>query len=110
MSSLYKPKKTTYATMEIIDLPGLVRGSSAGMGMGNQFLESVRRVDALVQIVRAFKNENVAHVEGDINPLRDIDTINAELLLADLAIIETRIERIESSKKINSVTRKNWRC
>jgi len=105
LSSLYKPKKTTYATMELIDLPGLVRGSSAGMGMGNQFLESVRRVDALVQIVRAFENENVVHVEGDINPLRDIDTINAELLLADLAIIETRIERIEGSKKINSVMR-----
>ena len=81
------------------------RVSKRWNGHGNQFLESVRRVDALVQIVRAFENENVVHVEGDINPLRDIDTINAELLLADLAIIETRIERIEGSKKINSVMR-----
>jgi len=105
LSFVYKPKKTTHATMELIDLPGLVRGSSAGMGMGNRFLESVRRVDALVQIVRAFKKEDVAHVEGEVNPLRDIDTINAELLLADLGIIETRIDRIEGSKKINSDTR-----
>lgn len=105
LSAIYKPKKTTYATLELIDLPGLVRGSSAGMGMGNQFLEAARKVDALVQIVRAFDNENVVHVEGEVNPLRDIDTINAELLLADLGIIETRIERIEVSKKINSIMR-----
>ncbi len=103
LSSIYKPKKTTHAAMELIDLPGLVRGSSAGMGMGNRFLESVRKVDALVQIVRAFENENVAHVEGDINPLRDIDTVNMELLFADLGIIETRIERIKESRKITDV-------
>jgi hypothetical protein len=102
LSEMYKPRKTTYATMELIDLPGLVKGASAGKGVGNQFLESVRKVDALVQIVRAFKNDEVIHVEGSIDPLRDIDTVNLELLLADLGIIETRIERIESSKKINS--------
>ncbi len=103
LSSVYKPKKTTYATMELTDLPGLVRGSSTGMGIGNQFLEAVRKVDALVQIVRAFDDDNVVHVEGNINPLRDIDTINMELLFADLGTIETRIDRIEASKKITDV-------
>lgn len=106
LSQMYKPKKTTYATMELIDLPGLVKGASAGKGMGNQFLESARRVDALVQIVRAFENPEVAHVEVSIDPLRDIETVNLELLFADLGIIETRIERIEDSKKINSEMKK----
>lgn len=103
LASIYKPKKTTYATMELIDLPGLIRGSSAGMGMGNKFLEAVRKVDALVQIVRAFKNENVVHVEGDVDLLRDIDTVNIELLFADLGIVETRIKRIKEAKKITSL-------
>jgi len=102
LCDMYKPKKTTLAAMELIDLPGLVKGASAGKGVGNQFLESVRKVNALVQIVRAFDNPEVAHVEVSINPLRDIETINLELLFADLGIIETRIERIESSKKINN--------
>jgi GTP-binding protein YchF len=105
LSDLYRPQKTTYATMELTDLPGLVKGASVGKGVGNRFLESVRRVDALVQIVRAFKNDDVVHVEGSIDPRRDIDTINLELLLADLGIIEARIERIENSKKINSAVR-----
>lgn len=103
LSELYKPRKTTYATMELIDLPGLVRGASAGKGVGNQFLESVRKVDALVQVVRAFDNSEVIHVDGSVDPLRDIETVNLELLFADLGVIENRIERIENSKKINSI-------
>lgn len=103
LSDMYHPKKTTYAAMELIDLPGLVKGASSGKGMGNQFLESVRKVDALIHIVRTFTNDEVMHVEGSINPMRDIDTVNLELLLADLGVIETRVERIETSKKINSV-------
>ncbi len=105
LEAVYKPKKTTYATMELIDLPGLVKGSSIGMGIGNQFLEAVRKVDALVHIIRAFENENIVHIEGNINPLRDIDTVNTELLLADLSIIETRIGRIKNSKKVTNQMR-----
>lgn len=105
LASIYKPKKTTYATIELTDVPGLVKGSSAGMGMGNRFLEDVRKVDALVHIIRTFENQDVVHMEGCVDPLRDIDTVNTELLLADLAIIETRIERIKISKKITSEMR-----
>lgn len=100
LSKMYNPKKTTYATIEVIDVPGLVKGSSTGKGVGNQFLDNIRKVDVLVHVLRAFENDNVIHEEGSIDPLRDIETINLELLFADLAVIENRIGRINSSKKI----------
>lgn len=100
LSQLYKPKKTTYAQIDFTDVPGLVSGSSAGKGVGNQFLEDIRKVDALVHIVRAFENSEVMHVEGAIDPMRDIETINLELLFSDLGIIENRITRIQGSKKV----------
>ncbi len=106
LREMYNPRKTTYAAMELTDLPGLVKGASAGKGAGNQFLEAARKVDAIVHIVRAFENPDVAHVEATIDPLRDIETVNLELLFADLGIIETRIERIEDAKKINSEMKK----
>lgn len=99
LSEFYQSKKTTYATIEVVDVPGLVKGSSAGKGVGNQFLENIRKTDLLVHVLRVFENDNVIHAEGSIDPMRDIETINLELLFADLGVIENRIERIESSKK-----------
>ncbi|MDR7855584.1 redox-regulated ATPase YchF [Tissierella sp.] len=99
LSDLYQSKKTTYATIEVIDVPGLVKGSSTGKGVGNQFLDNIRKADVLVHVLRVFENDNVIHVDGDIDPKRDIETINLELLFADLAVIENRIDRIETSKK-----------
>lgn len=101
LSKIYNPKKTTYATIEVTDIRGIVPGFSAGKEVGpNPFLESVRQVDALVHVVRAFRNDRVVHVEGTIDPLRDIDTVNTELLFADLGVIESRIRRIETAKKV----------
>lgn len=100
LSKLYKPKKTTYAQIDFTDVPGLVSGASTGKGVGNQFLEDIRKVDALVHIVRAFESSVVQHVEGTVDPMRDIETVNLELLFADLGIIDNRITRIESSKKV----------
>ncbi|NLI91520.1 MAG: redox-regulated ATPase YchF [Peptococcaceae bacterium] len=100
LAEMYNPKKTTYATIEVIDVPGLVSGSSTGKGVGNQFLDNIRKVDALVHVLRAFENEGVIHDEGSIDPMRDIQTINLELLFADLGVIENRIGRIQTSKKI----------
>jgi hypothetical protein len=99
LADIYNPKKTTYAQIEITDVPGLVEGSSQGKGVGNDFLQTVRKVSALVHVVRAFENEDVMHVQDSLDVMRDVETINMELLLADLAMIETRIERIESDKK-----------
>lgn len=100
LSEMYKPKKITYATMELIDLPGLLKGSSEGAGVGNQFLENVRKTDALMHVIRAFNNDEAIHPEGSIDPARDIETINLELLFSDLGVIENRIDRIEHSKKV----------
>ncbi|MDK2821567.1 MAG: ribosome-binding ATPase [Clostridia bacterium] len=94
LASLYNPRKITPATLEVIDVPGLTQGSGAA------FLAAVREVDALVHVVRVFNNDSVIHVEGDIDPIRDLEIVNSELLLADLQLIETRLERIAQSKKI----------
>ncbi len=100
LTKMYNPKKTTYANIEVIDVPGLVSGSSTGKGVGNQFLDNIRKADLLVHILRVFNNEDVLHAEGSINPMRDIETVNLELLFADLGVIDNRIERIENSKKV----------
>lgn len=97
---VFKPKKTTYAQIEVTDVPGLVRGASEGKGSGNQFLNTIRKVDCLVHIVRAFADDNILHSDGSINIIRDIENISTELLLADLQLVETRIERIDTGKKI----------
>lgn len=94
LRDMYKPKKAIHATMELIDLPGLMRGT------GNQFLENIRKTDALIHVIRAFEKGGTVHPEGSIDPARDIETINLELLFSDLGVIENRIERIENSKKI----------
>lgn len=96
LSGIFKPKKITYAALEVIDIHGITPGSSSSAA---HFLEAVRSVDALVHVVRAFRDDSVIHSDGSINPIRDIETINMEMLFADLAVIDTRIQRIESGKK-----------
>ena len=100
LTEIYKPKKITYAQIEVTDVPGLASGASEGKGSGNQFLGSIRNVDCLVHIVRAFSDESIIHSDGTINIIRDIENISTELLLADLQLVETRIERIDTGKKI----------
>src|SRR4029450_1748875 len=87
------------ASVEFVDIAGLVRGSSQGEGMGNQFLHAIRETDTIVQVVRCFEDEAVAHVDGSINPRRDIETIQIELALADLATVERRRERVQKGAK-----------
>lgn len=99
LAKIYKPRKTTYARIQFTEVPGLVRGASEGKGAGNSFLQAVRNVDALIHVVRAFRNPDVLHVDGAIDPLRDIETIDLELLFADLGVLENRIQRIEAGKK-----------
>lgn len=100
LSGLYNPRKTTHAQIQFSDVPGLVRGSSQGQGVGNQFLNTIRNVDMLAHVVRAFQDDDLPHVDGDLHPLRDVETIGIELLLADMEVLEKRIERIKAGKKV----------
>lgn len=95
----YKPKKFTPATIDFVDIAGLVRGSSKGEGLGNKFLQDIRQVDAIVHVVRCFDDENVAHVDNSVDPARDIETINLELILSDMDLIERRIDRAKKNSK-----------
>ena len=93
LGDLYKTKKVTPAVIEFVDIAGLVKGASKGEGLGNQFLSNIREVDAIVHVVRCFEDGNVIHVDGSVNPLRDIETINLELIFSDLEILERRIAK-----------------
>lgn len=92
---MYNPKKKVPTTFEFTDIAGLVKGASKGEGLGNQFLSHIRQVDAICEVVRCFENGNIVHVEGSVDPIRDIETINLELILADLEVVEKRIPRIQ---------------
>lgn len=94
-----KPKKTIYASVDFIDIAGLVRGASKGEGLGNQFLGNIRECAAIVHVVRCFEDENITHVDGGVDPLRDVDTIETELLLADLQSVEKRLEKLQKMAK-----------
>jgi hypothetical protein len=94
LENLYVPKSLVPTTFEFTDIAGLVKGASKGEGLGNKFLSHIREVDAIVEVVRCFVDNNITHVEGDIDPIRDIEIINIELILADLEIIENRIDKI----------------
>jgi len=95
ITKIVKPKKTIPTIFEFTDIAGIVQGASKGEGLGNKFLSHIREVDAIVQVVRAFDDENVIHVDNTIDPIRDIDTLNLELIFADLEIVEKRIPKIE---------------
>lgn len=93
LAALYDSKKITPAAIEFVDIAGLVKGASKGEGLGNQFLSNIREVDAIVHVVRCFEDTNVVHVDGNVNPLRDIETINLELVFSDIEILERRISK-----------------
>ncbi|MCX6045908.1 MAG: redox-regulated ATPase YchF [Chloroflexi bacterium] len=97
--ALVKPEKTIYATVEFVDIAGLVKGASQGEGLGNQFLANIRETETIVHVVRCFDDENVIHVSGDLNPRDDIDVINLELILADLQQLENKLGKLERQAK-----------
>ena len=100
LAALYHPKKVTPATIEFVDIPGLVGGSSKGEGLGNKFLAHIREVDAVIHVVRCFEDDDVLHVAGSIDPARDIETIDLELIFADLEVLERRVERLAKQVKV----------
>lgn len=99
LRDLYSPKKYTPAVIEFVDIAGLVKGASHGEGLGNKFLENIRRTDAIVHVVRCFDDENIIHVEGGTDPARDIDIINLELIMADMELVERRIDKSKKAAK-----------
>ncbi len=103
LAKLYNPQKVTHAVIEFVDIAGLVKGASKGEGLGNKFLSHIREVDAICEVVRCFEDSNIVHVDGNIDPLRDIDTINLELILADMETVQKRkdktIKMLKADKK-----------
>ena len=99
LAKMYNTKKVTPAVLKFVDIAGLVKGASRGEGLGNKFLGAIRECDAIVHVVRCFEDENITHVDGSIDPIRDIETINTELALADLETIKTKIEKTEKLVK-----------
>lgn len=95
LAQMYEPDKFTPATIEFVDIAGLVKGASKGEGLGNKFLSNIREVDAVVHVVRCFENDDIIHVEGSIDPKRDIETINLELVLSDVEMIDRRIDKTQ---------------
>ena len=113
LTKMYNPQKTTHAVIEFVDIAGLVKGASKGEGLGNKFLSHIREVDAIAEVVRCFEDSNIVHVDGNINPLRDVETINLELIFADIETVEKRLDKankmLKADKKyqieINALTR-----
>jgi hypothetical protein len=99
LAEIYNPQKITKAVVEFVDIAGLVKGASKGEGLGNKFLSHIRECDSILEVVRCFENGNIVHVDGSIAPLRDIDTINLELIFADLDTVEKRLERAKKLVK-----------
>jgi GTP-binding protein YchF len=107
LADIVDPKKILPTQIEFVDIAGLVKGASEGEGLGNQFLGNIRQVDAIAHVVRCFIDDDITHVENTINPLDDMEVINTELLLADLAVVEKRIQTISYLKQtINSFRRR----
>ena len=100
ISTIFNPKAITPATVEFVDIAGLVRGASKGEGLGNQFLSHIRDVDAVLHVVRSFEENNITHVEGSLDPVRDIETIETELLIRDIASIDKRFEKLQKNARI----------
>ncbi len=101
LGEMYHTKKVTPAVIEFVDIAGLVKGASKGEGLGNQFLANIREVDAIVHVVRCFEDSNVIHVDGSVDPIRDIETINLELVFADLEVLERRIAKVARTAKMD---------
>lgn len=101
LGDMYHSRKVTPAVIEFVDIAGLVKGASKGEGLGNQFLSNIREVDAVVHVVRCFEDSNVVHVDGSVNPLRDIETINLELIFSDIEILERRIAKTSKGARMD---------
>lgn len=99
LAKMYSPKKITPATIEFVDIAGLVKGASKGEGLGNKFLSNIRETDAIVHVVRCFDNDDITHVDGSVDPARDIETINIELILSDVEVLQRRIDRDTKAMK-----------
>ena len=99
LAALYDSKKVTPAVIEFVDIAGLVKGASRGEGLGNKFLSHIREVDAIVHVVRCFEDANVTHVENSVDPVRDIETINLELILSDLDAVQKRMDKTKSAAR-----------
>nr|MCR5738636.1 redox-regulated ATPase YchF [Lachnospiraceae bacterium] len=106
LGKLYNTKKVTPATIEFVDIAGLVKGASKGEGLGNQFLANIREVDAIVHVVRCFDDDNVIHVDGSVDAIRDIETINLELIFADLEVLEKRIAKVAKTARMDKTAAK----
>lgn len=106
LGDMYQSKKVTPAVIEFVDIAGLVKGASKGEGLGNQFLSNIREVDAIVHVVRCFEDSNVIHVDGSVNPLRDIETINLELIFSDLEILERRLSKVAKAARMDKTLAK----
>ena len=99
LAEMYTPEKYTPAVIEFVDIAGLVKGASKGEGLGNKFLSHIREVDAIVHVVRCFEDDNIIHVDGNVNPMRDLETINLELIFSDIEILDRRIDRVKKAMK-----------
>jgi GTP-binding protein YchF len=108
LKKIYNPKKITQTTIKLIDIAGLIKNASNGDGLGNKFLSYIRETDAIMHVVRCFDDKNISHVVGSVNPLRDIEIINTELILSDLEFILKKIEQIEKKKDKNTKLEKNF--
>lgn len=106
LGGMYHSKKVTNAVIEFVDIAGLVKGASKGEGLGNQFLSNIREVDAIVHVVRCFEDDNVVHVDGSVDPLRDIETINLELIFSDIEILERRIAKTAKGARMDKTLAK----
>ena len=101
LTDMYQSKKTVPAVIEFVDIAGLVKGASKGEGLGNQFLANIRECDAIVHVVRCFEDDNIIHVDGSVDPIRDIETINLELIFSDLEILERRYSKVARAAQNN---------
>ena len=100
IADIFNPKSITPAIMEFVDIAGLVRGASKGEGLGNQFLSNIRDVNAIIHVVRSFEEDNIAHIEGSLNPKRDIEIIETELLIRDIDSLEKRTEKLQKTARL----------
>ena len=103
LTEMYHPQKTTHAVVEFVDIAGLVKGASKGEGLGNKFLSHIRETDAIAEVVRCFDDENIVHVDGSVDPIRDIETINLELIFADIETVDKRLDKAKTMSELNSL-------
>ncbi len=99
LTKMYQPQKTTHAVIEFVDIAGLVKGASKGEGLGNKFLSHIRETDSICEVVRCFEDSNVVHVDGNVDPVRDIETINLELIFADIETVNKRLDKARKNLK-----------